>query len=179
MRTDLCGALRASDVGRSVAVCGWVASRREHGEHLAFVDVRDHTGTVQCVVDGAHDLRSEYVVRVSGVVRARPQGTANLELGTGEIEVGDCEVEVLNRRQHRTRRIGRRTFVSEVGVQRLELADFSIGAPLAVAIPPLSEVGPGDLLEATTLVESRRQLVGERLVLNELVLACRPDGRFV
>jgi aspartyl-tRNA synthetase len=93
----MCGTLRATDVGRSVAVCGWVASRREHGEHLAFVDVRDHTGAVQCVVDGAHDLRSEYVVRVQGVVRARPEGTANPELATGEIELGDCEVELLNR----------------------------------------------------------------------------------
>ena len=65
MRTDYCGELRADDVGREVAVCGWVARRREHGEHLAFVDVRDRTGIVQCVVDGAHDLRSEYVVRVT------------------------------------------------------------------------------------------------------------------
>jgi aspartyl-tRNA synthetase len=96
MRTDLCGALRRGDVGREVAVCGWVASRREHGEHLAFVDVRDHTGWVQCVVDGAHDVRSEYVVRVRGTVRERPAGTANPELPTGEIEIGECTVEVLS-----------------------------------------------------------------------------------
>ncbi len=79
-----------------VAVCGWVARRREHGEHLAFVDLRDHTGLVQCVVDGAHDLRSEYVVRVTGTVRARPEGTVNPNLATGEVEVGDCTVEVLS-----------------------------------------------------------------------------------
>jgi aspartyl-tRNA synthetase len=97
MRTDYCGALRLSDVGRRVVLCGWVASRREHGEHLAFVDVRDHTGSVQCVVDGAHDLRSEYVVRVSGTLRARPEGTVNSELATGDVEVGDCTVEVLSR----------------------------------------------------------------------------------
>ena len=97
MRTDYCGALRLSDVGRRVVLCGWVASRREHGEHLAFVDVRDHTGSVQCVVDGAHDLRSEYVVRVSGTLRARPEGTVNSDLATGEVEVGDCTVEVLSR----------------------------------------------------------------------------------
>ena len=97
MRTDYCGALRSTDVGRRVVVCGWVASRREHGEHLAFVDVRDHTGSVQCVVDGAHDLRAEFVVRVSGTLRARPEGTVNLELPTGEVEVGDCAVEVLSR----------------------------------------------------------------------------------
>ncbi|HVT77260.1 MAG TPA: OB-fold nucleic acid binding domain-containing protein, partial [Acidimicrobiales bacterium] len=74
LRTDYCGALRSSDIGRTVTVCGWVARRREHGEHLAFVDVRDYTGVVQCVVDGAHDLRNEYVVAVTGVVRARPEG---------------------------------------------------------------------------------------------------------
>jgi aspartyl-tRNA synthetase len=96
MRSDHCGTLRAVDVGRSVAVCGWVHRRREHGEHLAFIDVRDHTGLVQCVVDGAHDLRSEYVVRVVGTVRRRPEGTENPSLDTGEIELGDCTVEILN-----------------------------------------------------------------------------------
>jgi aspartyl-tRNA synthetase len=96
MRTDYCGDLRASDAGREVTVCGWVDSRREHGEHLAFVDVRDHTGVVQCVVDGAHDLRSEYVVRVRGTVRIRPEGTANPGLPTGDVEVGDCDVEILS-----------------------------------------------------------------------------------
>jgi len=96
MRTDMCGDLRATDIGRTVAVCGWVARRREHGEHLAFIDVRDRTGLVQCVVDGAHDLRSEYVVRVTGTVRQRPEGTTNADLTTGDVEIGDCTVEVLN-----------------------------------------------------------------------------------
>ena len=73
-----------------------MARRREHGEHLAFLDLRDHTGLVQCVVDGAAELRSEYVVRVVGVVRARPEGTDNAALATGEVELGECEVEVLN-----------------------------------------------------------------------------------
>ena len=96
MRTDHCGSLRASDVGRQVTLCGWVARRREHGEHLAFVDLRDHTGIVQCVVDHAHDLRSEYVLRITGTVRLRPEGTVNLGIPTGEVEIGDCEVEVLS-----------------------------------------------------------------------------------
>ena len=69
MRSHYCGALRAADAGTEVALCGWVAARREHGEHLAFVDLRDHTGVVQCVVDGAHDLRSEYVLRITGQVQ--------------------------------------------------------------------------------------------------------------
>ncbi len=96
MRTHMCGELRPEHAGQEVSVCGWVASRREHGEHLAFVDVRDHTGIVQCVVDGAHELRSEFVVRVTGVVRDRPEGTANPALDTGDVEVGDCAVEVLS-----------------------------------------------------------------------------------
>lgn len=96
LRTDYCGTLRATDIGREVAVCGWVARRREHGEHLAFIDLRDHTGLVQCVVDGAADLRSEYVVRITGTVRQRPDGTSNENMPTGEIEVGDCTVEILN-----------------------------------------------------------------------------------
>ncbi|MEZ5166686.1 MAG: OB-fold nucleic acid binding domain-containing protein, partial [Acidimicrobiales bacterium] len=62
----MCGTLTAADEGRTVTVCGWVDRRREHGEHLAFIDVRDHTGLVQCVVDGSRDLRSDYVVRMSG-----------------------------------------------------------------------------------------------------------------
>lgn len=96
MRTMLCGEVRSEEVGREISVCGWVARRREHGEHLAFVDVRDHTGVLQCVVDGTHDVRNEYVVRVTGVVRARPEGTVNPALPTGEVELGDCAIEVLN-----------------------------------------------------------------------------------
>ena len=95
MRSDLCGALRRGDVGRTVELCGWVARRREHGEHLAFVDLRDHSGIVQCVVDNTIDVRSEYVVRITGVVRERPAGTTNPNLPTGEVEVGECTVEVL------------------------------------------------------------------------------------
>jgi aspartyl-tRNA synthetase len=95
LRTDYCGRLRTADVGRTVSVCGWISTRREQSAHLAFVDLRDHTGVVQCVVDGAQDLRREYVLRVTGTVRRRPEGTDNANLATGEVELGDCEVEVL------------------------------------------------------------------------------------
>ena len=95
MRTHLCGELGEADIGREVRLCGWVARRREHGEHLAFVDLRDHSGIVQCVVPGTVEARSEYVVAVTGVVRARPEGTANPDLATGAVEVGECAVEVL------------------------------------------------------------------------------------
>ena len=96
LRSAYCGARGAADTGRTVSVCGWLARRREHGEHLAFVDLRDHTGIIQCVVDGARDLRSEHVLRITGTVRLRPQGTVNPGLSTGEVELGECEVEVLS-----------------------------------------------------------------------------------
>jgi len=95
MRTGLCGSLTTADVGHSVTLCGWVARRREHGEHLAFVDLRDHSGIIQCVVDGGVHLRAEYVVAISGTVRRRPAGMENPSLATGQVEIGDCQVEVL------------------------------------------------------------------------------------
>jgi aspartyl-tRNA synthetase len=96
MRTDYCGTLRSGDIGRQVTVCGWVESRRVHSEHLAFIDLRDHTGIVQCVVDEKLDLRSEYVVAITGTVRERFEGKGNEKLETGDIEVGDAAVEVLS-----------------------------------------------------------------------------------
>ena len=96
LRTHMCGDLRESDIGQRVSLCGWVGRRREHGEHLAFVDLRDHTGITQCVIDNGADVRSEYVVRITGVVRARPEGTVNDGLATGGVEVGECTVEILN-----------------------------------------------------------------------------------
>lgn len=95
MRTHLCGRVGPADIGNTVRVCGWVAKRREHGEHLAFIDVRDHTGIIQCVIPGTVDVRSEYVVAVKGAVRSRPEGTLNPDIPTGEVEIGDCTVEVL------------------------------------------------------------------------------------
>ena len=95
MRTHMCGEIGTSDVSQTVTVCGWVAKRREHGDKLAFVDLRDHSGIVQCVIDNAVDVRSEYVVKITGVVRPRPEGTVNANLSTGAVEIGECIVEVL------------------------------------------------------------------------------------
>ncbi len=95
-RTHRCGELRTADVGERVSVAGWVARRREHGEHLAFIDLRDHTGIIQCVIDHDIDVRSEWVVKITGVVRPRPEGTVNADLATGEVEIGEAEVEVLS-----------------------------------------------------------------------------------
>ena len=72
MRTHLCGELREADIGSTVSVCGWVGRRREHGEHLAFVDLRDHSGIVQCVINDDVDVRSEYVLKITGTVRGAP-----------------------------------------------------------------------------------------------------------
>ncbi|MFZ1061868.1 MAG: aspartate--tRNA ligase [Acidimicrobiales bacterium] len=95
LRDYLCASVNASMVGRRVSVCGWVAKRREHGEHLAFLDLRDRSGVVQAVVEGSVDVRPEFVVRVTGTVSPRPEGTVNDRLATGEVELSDCRVEVL------------------------------------------------------------------------------------
>ena len=92
MRDHLCASISDALVGQTVTVCGWVAKRREHGEHLAFVDVRDRSGVVQCVVDGSVDVRSEYVVAVTGTVSPRPEGTVNDKLATGTVELTNCVV---------------------------------------------------------------------------------------
>ncbi len=96
LRTHRCGDLRAEHIGTTVSLCGWVATRREHGEKLAFIDLRDHSGVTQCVVDNSVDVRPEYVVRVTGVVAARPDENVNTKLPTGGIEIQQCVVEVLN-----------------------------------------------------------------------------------
>jgi aspartyl-tRNA synthetase len=102
MRSHRCGDLRPEHIGEKVSVCGWVASRRDHGG-VVFLDVRDAAGIVQVVVDpeaadgdDPHHLRSEYVIRADGEVRRRPEGTVNPDLATGEVEVAATRLEVLN-----------------------------------------------------------------------------------
>ena len=103
-RTHTCGELRADHVGERVTLSGWVHRRRDHG-HLAFFDLRDRYGLTQVVTNAedapeahlaADPVRAEWVVRVEGIVRLRPEGTANAELDTGEIEVAVDRLEVLN-----------------------------------------------------------------------------------
>jgi aspartyl-tRNA synthetase len=100
-RTDTCGALRASDIGRQVRLAGWVHRVRDHGGVL-FVDLRDHYGLTQVVADpdspafkAVEKLRAESVIRADGKVRHRKEGTVNPELPTGEVEVFVSEIEVL------------------------------------------------------------------------------------
>ncbi|MFZ9622081.1 MAG: aspartate--tRNA ligase [Ilumatobacteraceae bacterium] len=96
LRTHSCGQLGAGHVGSRVTLAGWVARRREHGDKLAFLDVRDFSGVMQCVIDDGTDARSEWVVQVTGTVTARPAGTVNANLSTGEVELTDCTLVVLN-----------------------------------------------------------------------------------
>lgn len=103
-RTHYCGALRATDAGKTVILMGWVQRRRDHGG-VIFVDFRDREGLVQVVFNPelnpavhqeAHRIRSEYVLAVQGKVRKRPEGMANPDLKTGEVEVMIDELEILN-----------------------------------------------------------------------------------
>ena len=100
-RTHTCGALRESHIGETVRLSGWCHRIRDHGGVL-FIDLRDHYGITQCVADpdsaafkDAEKLRSEWVVRMEGKVRRRPEGTDNPELPTGTVEVYVADIEVL------------------------------------------------------------------------------------
>ena len=100
-RSHTCGALRESNIGETVRLSGWVHRVRDHGGVL-FIDLRDHYGLTQCVVDPdspafsqAEKLRSEFVVRMDGKARRRPEGTDNDDLPTGKIEIYVSEIEVL------------------------------------------------------------------------------------
>ncbi len=104
LRTHSCGELRKEHVGSEVTLAGWVNRRRDHGG-LIFIDLRDREGIVQTVFNPeisasslriAEELRSEYVVRISGEVAPRPQGTENLKLPTGDIEIIVQDATILN-----------------------------------------------------------------------------------
>ncbi len=103
MRTHYCGALRLSDIDQTVTLCGWVDRRRDHGG-VIFLDMRDREGIVQVVFDpdtGEHferadRVRPEYVLKITGRVRARGEGTVNPAMATGEIEVLGKELEILS-----------------------------------------------------------------------------------
>ena len=100
-RSHKCGELREADIGKTVRLSGWCHRIRDHGGVL-FIDLRDHYGLTQIVADPdspafrlAEKLRSEWVVRIDGMVRHRPEGTVNPELPTGAVEVYIDEIEVL------------------------------------------------------------------------------------
>lgn len=103
MRSHYCGQLRAAHVGEEVQLCGWVQRRRDHGG-VIFLDLRDREGIAQIVFDPdteasfalADRVRSEYVLKITGRVRMRPEGTVNPDMFTGEIEVLGYDIELLN-----------------------------------------------------------------------------------
>ncbi|GAC25472.1 aspartate--tRNA ligase [Paraglaciecola mesophila] len=104
MRTDYCGNINASHIGQTVTLCGWVNRRRDLGG-VIFIDLRDREGIVQVVYDPdlaelfdtANSLRSEFCVQIEGLVRARPQGQVNKDMGTGEIEILGKGLTILNK----------------------------------------------------------------------------------
>ena len=101
LRTHLAGELRKELAGETVTLTGWVSRRRDHGG-VIFIDLRDRSGLCQVVfreselAERAHDLRSEFCVKVTGVVEARPEGSENPNLPSGEIEVNVSELEAVS-----------------------------------------------------------------------------------
>ena len=103
MRSNYCGEINDSFVGQQVELCGWVHRRRDHGG-VIFLDLRDREGIAQIVFDpdqkvsfaAAEGVRSEFVIRVKGLIRMRPDGTINPDMATGKIEVLGQQLDILN-----------------------------------------------------------------------------------
>jgi len=103
MRTHYCGHLNRSHIGQTVTLCGWAHRRRDHGG-VIFIDLRDREGMAQIVVNPdatsafavAESVRSEYVLKIVCIVRARPEGAVNANLATGEVEMIATDIEILN-----------------------------------------------------------------------------------
>ena len=104
MRTHYCGEVTEKFIGETVMICGWVNRRRDHGG-VIFIDLRDRSGLVQVVYDPdiedvfkiAEQVRNEFVLKITGLVRARPEGTTNDQLSSGQIEILGKQLEILNK----------------------------------------------------------------------------------
>ena len=104
MRSHYCGELNRAHIDQEIRLCGWVHRRRDHGG-VIFIDLRDREGIAQVVFDPdraepfkiADLVRNEYVIRISGRLRLRPEGTANPDRATGEVEVLGHTIEILNK----------------------------------------------------------------------------------
>jgi len=139
LRTARAGRLGRAEIGSEVRVAGWVATRRDHGGVL-FVDLRDATGIVQVVInpeehpdlaDLTHTLRDEFCISVLGELRARPEGTVNPDLTTGEVEIGATEITVLSAAAPLPFQIDDRVDVDEV--RRLEFRYLDLRRPRMAA----------------------------------------------
>ena len=156
LRTHHAGELKAANVGQEVVLAGWVAKRRDHGG-VAFIDLRDASGIAQVVVrdevlasSGAHDLRNEFCIKVTGVVEIRPEGNANPDLPTGDIEVAISELEVLNPSAPLPFQIDERVTVGEEARLKHRYLDLRRPAP-AAALRLRSKVN-----------QAARKVLGER-----------------
>ena len=104
MRSHRCGEVTEQQLHQEVDLCGWVHRRRDHGG-VIFIDLRDREGLVQVVFDPdypdafavAETVRSEFVLKIHGKVRLRPEGTENMQLSTGKIEILASALDILNR----------------------------------------------------------------------------------
>ena len=104
MRSDYCGKLNSSHIDQEVELCGWVHRRRDHGG-VIFIDLRDREGIAQIVFDPdraepfaiADSVRNEFVIRITGKIRNRPEGTVNPDMPTGEVEILGHTIEILNK----------------------------------------------------------------------------------
>ncbi|MGH3624687.1 MAG: aspartate--tRNA ligase [Sciscionella sp.] len=133
IRTHDAGSLTAEHAGHTVTLAGWVATRRDHGG-VTFIDLRDASGTAQIVLreaDVAHDLRNEWVVTVTGLVRMRPEGNVNSAIATGEVEVVAERLDVLNEAATLPFQLDEHTEVGEEARLQYRYLDLRRPAPSA------------------------------------------------
>ncbi len=175
LRTREAGSLRLSDVGQTVTLAGWVGRRRDHGG-VAFIDLRDASGIAQVVVrdeilasSGAHDLRNEFCIAVTGVVEQRPEGNANPNLPTGDIEVAITDLEVLNPAAPLPFQIDEHVSVGEEARLRYRYLDLRRPAPGAairlrskVSAAARAVLGERDFVEIETPTLTRSTPEGAR-----------------
>ncbi len=175
IRTHQAGSLRAAHIGTTVTLAGWVAKRRDLGG-VAFLDLRDASGIVQVVVrddildsSGAHSLRNEYCIAVTGVVEARPADTVNASLVTGEIEVAARTLEVLNPSAPLPFQIDERVNVGEEARLKYRYLDLRRPAPAAalrlrsrVSAAARRVLGERDFVEIETPTLTRSTPEGAR-----------------
>jgi aspartyl-tRNA synthetase len=160
LRTNEAGSLRADHTGQTVTLAGWVARRRDHGG-VAFLDLRDASGVVQVVArdevlaqGGAHDVRNEFCVQVTGGVRRRPEGNENADLPTGEVEVLASVIDVLNPSAPLPFQIDERVNVGEEARLKYRYLDLRRPAPgAAIRLRSRVNAAARSVLDAHDFVE--------------------------
>ena len=160
LRTNEAGTLRADQTGQTVTLAGWVARRRDHGG-VAFLDLRDASGVVQVVArdevlaeGGAHDIRNEYCVQVTGEVRRRPEGNENADLPTGQVEVVASGIDVLNPSAPLPFQIDERVNVGEESRLKYRYLDLRRPAPgAAIRLRSRVNAAARSVLDAHDFVE--------------------------